>query len=166
MSCMQINPLSVILFANIFSSSVSCLLFTVPFAVQKLLSLIRSHLFISVPWWLTTTSAYVVTVIAGTFKREENLSLPFLCPQSWAPLVTHTVKNLSVTQETQVRSLGSEDPLEKGMATHSSIPAWKIPWTEEPGGLQFVGPQRVGHDWVTGHTHSTHLLCELCYTKT
>ena len=49
-------------------------------------------------------------------------------------------------QETQVHSLGQEDSLEKGMATHSSILAWRIPWTEEPGGLQFMGLQRVGHD--------------------
>ena len=48
-------------------------------------------------------------------------------------------------QETQVQSLGSEDPLEKGMDTHSSILSWRIPWTEEPGGLQSVGSQRVGH---------------------
>ena len=48
------------------------------------------------------------------------------------------VKRLSATQETQVRSLSLEDALEKGMATHSSIPAWKIPWTEEPGGLQSI----------------------------
>ena len=48
-----------------------------------------------------------------------------------------------------VQSLGQEDPLEKGMATHSSILAWKIPWTEEPGGLQSMGLQRVRHDWVT-----------------
>jgi len=52
-------------------------------------------------------------------------------------------------QEIQVRSLGWEDPLEKGMATHSSILAWRIPWTEEPGGLQSMGSQRVGHDGVT-----------------
>ena len=56
------------------------------------------------------------------------------------------VKNLSSMQETQVQSLGQEDPLEKGMATHSSILAWEIPWTEEPGGLQSTGSQRVGHD--------------------
>ena len=56
------------------------------------------------------------------------------------------VKNLSASQETQVRSLSWEDPLEEGMATHSSILAWRIPWTEEPGGLQFTGSQRVGHD--------------------
>ena len=52
-------------------------------------------------------------------------------------------------QGTQVRSLGWEDPLGKGMATHSSILAWRIPWTEEPGGLQSMGSQRVGHDLVT-----------------
>ena len=56
------------------------------------------------------------------------------------------VKNLSVMQETQVVSLGWEDTLEKGMLTHFSILAWKIPWTEEPGGLQSVGSQRFGHD--------------------
>ena len=55
------------------------------------------------------------------------------------------VKNLPSVQETQVGSLGREDPLEKGMAIHSSILAWRIPWTEEPGGLQSTGSQRVGH---------------------
>ena len=50
------------------------------------------------------------------------------------------------TQETQVQSLGREDPLEKEMATHPNILAWEIPWTEEPGGLQSTGSQRVGHD--------------------
>ena len=56
------------------------------------------------------------------------------------------VKCLPTVQETQVRSLGWEDPLEKEMATHSSILAWKIPWTEEPGGLQSMGSQRVVHN--------------------
>ena len=56
------------------------------------------------------------------------------------------VKNPPAMQETQVQSLGQEDPLEKGMATHSSILAWRMPWTEEPGGLQSVGLQRVGHN--------------------
>ena len=56
------------------------------------------------------------------------------------------VKNLPVKQETHVQSLGQEDPLEKKMATHSSILAWRIPWTEEPGGLQSMGLQRVVHD--------------------
>ena len=59
------------------------------------------------------------------------------------------IKNVPAMQETQVHSLGWEDPLEKEMATHSGILAWRIPWTEEPGGLQFPGSQRVGHGWVT-----------------
>ena len=57
-----------------------------------------------------------------------------------------TVKNLSAIRETWVQSLGQEDPLEKEMAAHSSILAWKITWTENTGGLQSMGPQRVGHD--------------------
>ena len=56
------------------------------------------------------------------------------------------VKSLPAMQETSVQSLSWEDPLEKGMATHSSVLAWRIPWTEEPGGLQSIGLQRVGHD--------------------
>ena len=56
------------------------------------------------------------------------------------------VKNLPAVQKTQVQSLGWEDPLEKGMATHSSILAWKIPWTEDPYRLQSMGSQRVRHD--------------------
>ena len=56
------------------------------------------------------------------------------------------VKNLPAMQETLVQSLGVEDPLEKGMATHFSILSWRIPWTEEPGGLQSTGLQRVRHD--------------------
>ena len=56
------------------------------------------------------------------------------------------IKNLPAIQEVQFQSLGQEDPLEKEMATHSSILAWRIPWTEEPGGLQSTGSQRVGHD--------------------
>jgi len=61
-------------------------------------------------------------------------------------LVAQTVKRLSTMPETRVRSLGWEDPLEKEMAIHSSTIAWKIPWTEEPGRLQSMGLQRVGHD--------------------
>ena len=56
------------------------------------------------------------------------------------------VEHLPAIQETQVRSLGREDSLEKEIATHSSILAWRISWTEEPGGLQFMGSQRVGHN--------------------
>ena len=65
------------------------------------------------------------------------------------------VKNLPVMQETWVRSLDWEDPLEKGMATHSSILTWRIPWTEKPTRLQSIGSQRVRHNWGTNtHTHT------------
>ena len=60
--------------------------------------------------------------------------------------MAQTVKRLSIMQETRVRSPGQEDPLEKGMATHSSILAWTISWTEESGELQSMGSQRVGHN--------------------
>ena len=66
-----------------------------------------------------------------------------------ASCVAQTVNNLPAMQETQIRSLGYEDSLEKGMAIHSSILVWRIPWTEEPGGLQSMGWQRVRHDWAT-----------------
>ena len=74
------------------------------------------------------------------------------------------VKNLPALQKTWVRSLGQEDPLEKEMATHSSILTWEIPWTEEPGGLQSMGSQRVGHDLETEHKQKqTHTIgfCEV-----
>ena len=63
-----------------------------------------------------------------------------------ASLVAQRVKRLPAMRETWVQSLGHEDPLEKGMATHCSILAWRIPWTEEPGGLQSMGSQRVRQD--------------------
>ena len=72
-----------------------------------------------------------------------NLGEPFA--KDWASLVAQMVQNPPAMQETSVRSLGPEDPLEKGMATHSSILAWRIPRTEEPGGLQSTGLQRVKH---------------------
>ena len=61
-------------------------------------------------------------------------------------LVAQTVKNPPAMQEAWVRSLGQEDPLEKEMATHSRILVWRMPWTEEPGGLQSMGPQRIRHN--------------------
>ena len=60
--------------------------------------------------------------------------------------MARTVKRLPTMRETRVRSLGREDPLQKEMATHSRTLAWKIPWMEKPGRLQFMGSQRVGHD--------------------
>ena len=64
----------------------------------------------------------------------------------WASLVTQTVKNLPAMQETRVQSLGWEDPLEKGMATHFNVLAWRIPWTEEPVKLQSMESKRVGQN--------------------
>ena len=64
-------------------------------------------------------------------------------------LVAQTVKNLPAMQENGVQFLGQEDPLEEGMTTHSSILAWEVPWTEEPGGLQSMRLQGIRHDWVT-----------------
>ena len=74
--------------------------------------------------------------------------------QTWwiyklVPLVAQMVKNLPAMQETQVRFLGWEDPLEKEITTHSNILAWRIPWREEPGRLQSMGLQRTRHDWAT-----------------
>ena len=84
------------------------------------------------PWVRTAKEALEMTVL-GTERG----------------LVAQMVKSLPVMRETWVQSLGREDPLEKQIATHSSILAWRIPWTEEPGGLQSMGSQRVGHDWGT-----------------
>ena len=77
---------------------------------------------------------------------------------TWASLAAQTVKNLPAIPETQVQFLGQEDPLEKGMATHSNILAWRIPWTEEPDGLQFMGSQRVRHDLVTNTHTCIHII--------
>ena len=71
----------------------------------------------------------------------------FLLEHGWSSLVAQTVKNLPAVRETRDQSLGWEDLLEKGMATHSSILAWTILWTEEPGKLQSMSLQRVRHDW-------------------
>ena len=84
-------------------------------------------------------------------------------------LMVQMLKSLSAMHGTQVQSLGQEDPLEKGMLTHSSILAWRIPWTEEPGRLQSVGestvhgysPQRVGHNW-TSKTHKKERTFAIC----
>ena len=75
-------------------------------------------------------------------KTEPGFGGPQTCPF----LVAQMLKNLSAVQETQAHSLSLQDPLEKGVATHSSILAWRIPWTGEPGGLQSMGSQRVRQD--------------------
>ena len=76
-------------------------------------------------------------------------SIPF-----WASLIAQLVKNLPAMWETWVRSLGQEDPLEREMATHSSILAWRIPWTEEPGGLQFMQSQELDTTSQLNHHHA------------
>ena len=92
-------------------------------------------------WWNAfclpqgNSSSYLSWQITFTLSTEKGL-------------VAQMVKNLSTMPETRVWPLGQEDPLEKGMATHSSILAWRIPWTEEPGGLQSIGSQRIRQDWV------------------
>ena len=84
--------------------------------------------------------------MAGEFKRNiaviTGINITFMNND----FVAQLVKNLPAVQETWIQSLGWEDPLEKEMATHSSILAWKISWTEEPGGLYSMGSQRVGHE--------------------
>ena len=84
------------------------------------------------------------SLVAQTVKNPSTMQETWV--RSLVSLVAQLVKNLPAVQETRVQSLGWEDPLEKEMATHSSILAWKISWTEEPGGLQSMGSQRVGHN--------------------
>ena len=81
-----------------------------------------------------------------TLKRTDQSINDMRHKRSCVSLVAQSVKNLPAVQETGIRSVGWEDPLEKEMATHSSILAWKISWTEEPGGLQSMESQRVRHD--------------------
>ena len=89
------------------------------------------------------------------FLRSLYLALALWLKSGFPWWVARTVKNLSAMQETRVWSLGREGPLEKGMATHSSIVAWRIPWTEQPGGLQSMEWQRLRHDQAT----NTLLMC-------
>ena len=86
----------------------------------------------------------------------------------WASLRAQLVKNLPAMQESQIQSLGREDPLEKEMATHSSIFAWRIPWTEEPGGLQSMGSQesdttqQLNHPRIDFYVFSQSLVLRAC----
>ena len=84
--------------------------------------------------WLSIERVYLVNYYMSTLQIF------------WTSLLAQMVKHLTAMQQTQVQSLDWEDPLEKGMEIHSSIPAWKIPWTEEPGELQSMGSQRIGYD--------------------
>ena len=101
------------------------------------------------PWILFSDPSYFQLILLSScfqlYPVFPNICI-FFC------LVAQTVKNPPAVWETWVRSLGWEGLLEKGMATHSSILTWRIPWSEEPGGLQSMGLQRVGDNWVTRHT--------------
>ena len=79
-----------------------------------------------------------------TYEDSEQINERYFQQQDFP--VAQTVKNVPEVQETRIWSLGQEDPLEKGLATHSSILAWRIPWAEKPGRLQFVGSQRIRHN--------------------
>ena len=100
---------------------------------------------------VSTFSFFPGNILPGSGRSTgERIGYPL--QYSWASLVAQLVKNLPAMWETWVQSVDWEDLLEKGMATHSSILAWRIPWTEESGGLQSMGLQRVGHDWATSPT--------------
>ena len=89
-------------------------------------------------------------------ERPPGEEIGYPLQYSWASLVAQLVKNLPPVQETWVQSLGWEDPLEEGMATQSSILAWRIPWTGEPGGLQSMGSHRVKDNRATNaHARKT-----------
>ena len=94
----------------------------------------------------TQVSGIACRFFTSWATREALVSIVYICTSQCASLVVQMVKNLSAMQETQVPSVGQEDSLEKGMATHCRILAWRIPWTEEPGGLQSVESQTTGQD--------------------
>ena len=104
-----------------------------------------------------------VSCIAGRFCTILAIMKLKFSKNNGASLVAQRLKRLPAMWENWVQSLGWEDPLEKEMATHSSILAWRIPWTEEPGGLQSTGSQRVGHVWVT--SLSMYTVQVLVYSK-
>ena len=107
------------------------------------------------PAW-TTARLTDVSHLSTIYSESSYYLQPTL-----ASLVAQMVKNLPTMWETQVQSLGQEDSLEKGMATHSTMLAWRILWTEEPGGLRSMGSQRVGHEWATKHSSAYLFLCDL-----
>ena len=110
------------------------------------------------PLLLTLNEGYLLT----TTPPDLELGIG---PLGTASLVAQMVKRLPAMRETQVRSLGWEEPLEKGMTTHCSILTWRIPWTEKPGGLQLMGSQRDRHDRVTEHSTvmSSRNLCAFLF---
>ena len=100
--------------------------------------------------WSQSSQMTALTLLLPWWKTLKGSSFP---NPKGPSLVAQTVNNPPIMQETWVQSLGWADPLEKGMATHFSILAWRISWTEELGRLQSMGLQRVGHDWATNTFH-------------
>ena len=128
---------------------------------------IRALYFCTEVWQIIYLAFVLFLLLFFVHRRGKWIFLSFTIPQvyisnnvqsqNWSgltSLVAQMVKCLSTMWETWVRSLGREDLLEKEMAIHSSTITWKIPWTQEPGRLQSIGSQRVGHDWAT----SLHIL--------
>ena len=120
------------------------------YLIMTLLVGLQYHLVFPNSWWVTCSFIdKMFTVPPSLFSQPlKRKDFP----------VAQMIKNLLAIQETRVWSLGQEDPLEKGMAIHSGILTWRIPWTEGPGGLQSKGSQRVGHDWATKHITGLSLL--------
>ena len=145
------------------------------FPTNGALHLLRSPPFISfysLPLLPNLSSAHLQTLIFTFYNNKKNITSTLRqlgChPTSNTPLPGGSdLKNLPAMWETRVRFLGREDLLEKGMATHSSVLAWNIPWTEEPDGLQSMGLRRARHDWAT-NTACPHFVYSfsLCYPLT
>ena len=129
------------------------------FAVQGTLKRLLQH-HSSKTWILWCSAFFIVQLSHPYMTTGKNTALTltreahfiYRSVYMWASLVAQTVKNPPAIQDTWVWSLGWEDPLKEGMATHSRILAWRIPRTEEPGSLQSIGSQRVKHDWATKHS--------------
>ena len=115
-------------------------------------NLLCCWVFLLQPIVLDTFTLHIVRIYYHVQKLAYNIFL------EGASLVAQLVKNPPEMWETWVWSLDWDDPLEEGMATHSSILAWRIPWAEESGGLQSMESHRVGHDWVTKHSTAQHSI--------
>ena len=131
-----------------------CIIWRITFITEVLQESRQIMLLKHNPWYIRERVPYdsrdsQESSPAPQFKSISSLTFSFLygpTVTSWVSWVAQMVKHLPAIWETWVRSLGWEDSLEKGKATHFSILAWEIPWTEEPGRLQSMGSQRVGHD--------------------